>query len=748
MLHKRFARILSVILGIAMVVPYATPVAAYASQEVMHLEDHASPSASTEVSKLTIDDVDAPEPGEELDDTAVVTSAEGEQWDIAVLWVNESLQLATVAEEGHAYLPILAFFLPDTYTVGDVDASGGFEVTLAEDLVKLFMGNEIISIHDASTGITYILPASIRNFFAQSEEQAIGETEALPQGDTEAATPFDSHVPTASGGEPESELARLTSIYCSDTAREAIPFSELETLVNLVKNRLQPQAVNLLIDKFPAFKAAASKNELGKQIGLYIYYKEGDKDGDPSHENTPENALAYVAWNFAKTKKGNTYGYLLALDAASCVTADASGKLVLDLKGSKGTTLENTIVHEMFHAFMDDYNRTGMTGINDIRKAIIGNSTPTKAQNELYIKLHYPRWFIEGTASAVENVYSFRKDSFDALYAATGDYDRGSNLAILSNYLNGTVDGAPAYFGLLNSYGGKNDDGSEISTSNSRYVTGYLAVLYLGELAARRSTGSSVKQDDDNLSISSEKIRLGLNSILERMHKGETLDSVIADISPVDENGKKTFVDIDDFENKFIRGAAEPNGENYTYYGEADSLGFVRTFLFYMDALSKQDRRSLPNGSILYDFHMDYDTPLDDSKDATSKLYRIIESNTYTNSTVKDSVALAGGGTSDPNKILAASSGTSASDEFPLAAKDEAEATEQVATETEQVAEPESTPEAAAPAETPVAAEPSPEPEYAPSVTETEAVAPEATVVEAEVVEEAPVAAAKEAIAE
>ena len=82
-------------------------------------------------------------------------------------------------------------------------------------------------------------------------------------------------------------------IHCAQTAREALSDEELEWFIDLIANRLEPQAVELLLQSFPAFRQAANNGEIGKRISLYIYYESGDKDGKLEHEIASE-ALAYV----------------------------------------------------------------------------------------------------------------------------------------------------------------------------------------------------------------------------------------------------------------------------------------------------------------------------------------------------------------------------------------------------------------------------------------------------------------------
>ena len=82
----------------------------------------------------------------------------------------------------------------------------------------------------------------------------------------------------------------LTDLYCAQTAKDALTPDQLEELTDLLETSIEPQAVNLLIDRFPCFRAAAEKNELGREIGLYIYYEAGDQDGIGDHEDVAPGA--------------------------------------------------------------------------------------------------------------------------------------------------------------------------------------------------------------------------------------------------------------------------------------------------------------------------------------------------------------------------------------------------------------------------------------------------------------------------
>ena len=641
---------LSLLVGMSLFAP-ATVLAA--ESEV--IVDNHTYYADRVVSGIGIDEVDAPVTGNDLDDRATVRSSEGNIWDVPVLWVRDDLKIVTHADEGHEYLPVIAYFVPQQMTV----EGSAYTVTLSESVAKLFGTHEIISVYDSSTGITYILPALLRDLFVRAEQATTSET--AQQEQVVPVAPADVDPAEPSGGDPWYGPS-LVEIYCAQTARDDFTDEDLEFLLDLVLNKLQPQAVELLLNSFPAFRSAADNGHIGREIGLYVYYLKGDKDGLPEHSNLPANALAYVSADATKVDGDLKYGSMIGVDASSLASIDESGdvirseqtgKLVLTHDGTAMRTFENTLVHELFHAFMHDFNRTGMMGGTNLEDVVLDENGNFASQElkERYINTRFPNWFMEGTASSVENNYYFRYDSFKALRAdaskENGFNDTFTPLLTLNNYLKGKIDDEDAYFDITYC-NGYDEVGNEVDSRTSSYVTGYLADLYLYELAARNISGSSIEENEDYTIIYSDKLRMGLNFILERMHDGDTLDQVIADISPTDKDGNKLYKNTSEFESKFIKGDPYHEKEGYTtYYGDKESIAFVNTFLNYMEGLNAQENRIFtPNGSVLFDFWDDYLTPLDINKECTSDFYKIVDSNKYVASTVPDDVALSGGGRS------------------------------------------------------------------------------------------------------
>lgn len=241
---------LALLLSASMVFSTSVPATvALAESHSIQIQNHWQANNRTTVSDVRIDGVLAPKAGALLDDEARVTTSPNAAWDIPVLWVSDDLTLATEAEECKAYLPVLAFFVPQDYSLaGDAQT-----VELSESLTKLFGGNEIISVYNEATGITYILPAAAKNLF-------VAASDAQPANEYEA-TASDSGSPAELVDESGSE----------ENPQDEDPEDEdLEWLIDLIINTIEPQAVNLLVNKFPAFSAAAQEGAIGKQIGMYI----------------------------------------------------------------------------------------------------------------------------------------------------------------------------------------------------------------------------------------------------------------------------------------------------------------------------------------------------------------------------------------------------------------------------------------------------------------------------------------------
>ena len=686
MKQTRLNKLLATSVTLALTLQGILPFVALATERTVELENHTMQTDQTMVLRdITIDGVDRPTAGIELDQNAVVVAENGANWEIPVMWVRDDLQIVSdVADEVRTYLPVLAFHVPQDYAL----AEDVFAVTLSDSLSELFGTHEIISVYDAATGITYILPASLRDLFVKArreeaspqpaiEEMAAQTETAIAQADLPVAAP-ERHATSDMAHVVGNDMAHvvgnersLVDIHCAQTARDALSDEDLEWLVELIIDHLEPQAVNLLLDKFPALDAAAMCGEIGEEISLYVFYKKGDEDGAEEHEDT-DDTLAYVTARAKEIEGELKYCYMLAVNVDSLLKKDddgnpiqnpSNGKFSIIREGQAMETFQNTIVRELFQTLMYDYNRAGMAGatnLDDLRTDAKGNLISEEAEKR-YLALRFPSWFIEGSASAVEQVYTYRNQAFQDLRRLQGDDGRFGTGELNSTYTTALLidtyvggyfnDGRFMYNDIGFSEGGKDSDGGTIDTERSNYVTGYLATLYLCELASRYAYNneSSVKVVDGVTTVDSNRLRGGLDNLLKWMHEDDTLDSLIATISPNDSNGKPLYKDAASFEDLFIKGE---QGSDGMYRGDSESLSFVTTLLNYLLYLDNNlPEGEHPTGSILEDFSKRYTTLLDQNKQDSSDYLKIIDSNELIPSTVKSDTPEIGGGKSNPDTL-------------------------------------------------------------------------------------------------
>lgn len=440
----------------------------------------------------------------------------------------------------------------------------------------------------------------------------------------------------------EEDPYRLVNLYCSQSAKDALGNDQLLELVRLIVTSIEPQAVNLLVERFPCFQEAAAQDDLGREIGLYIYYQEGDQDGIVEHGDVWPGTYAYVNGTPAYEADEGVYKYLICMDAESVSVIDDMGHAILDLEGQTRIQLDTTFCHELFHAFMDDYNRVGMSGYTDfVSHLFSSDDVITEEEGDgLIMETMFPVWFVEGLAGCVGTIYPadlelFRDYHYDIdtqQYLDTCTNDQLCRMYAHSGYLKGTGE---------NRYDleAAQEDNSDGHVNGSIYVSGYLACLYLADQGYRELEGTGAVSFDQSgkvESISSEKLREGLSAILSRLHQGDTLDETIRRISG------GAYENTEDFTKRFIKGTM--NKETQDYEGDPGSLSFCVGFLNYMNRLDAMDPETHPAGSVLMDdFGSTQPTPLEKDTTVTSDYYRIVEKNTLTVSTVPSETVKDGG---------------------------------------------------------------------------------------------------------
>ncbi len=437
---------------------------------------------------------------------------------------------------------------------------------------------------------------------------------------------------------------RLVDLYCSQSAKDALGEEQLQALVSLIVTSIEPQAVNRLIECFPCFQDAAANDEIGREIGLYIYYGTGDQDGIAEHENVAPGAYAYVCGGPELEEEESVYKYMICMDAESLSTVDGNSVsyATLDLEGQTRSLVDTIFCHELFHAFMDDYNRVGMSGYTDLAAYLYSTDEELTEEDRLALveETTFPSWFTEGLAGCVGHIYPADLEMFQNYHY---DPDTQQFLDICTS---DQLCRMYARMGIEEGTGEERYDLETIAedetgerTVAATYVSGYMACLYLADLSCRKMDGSGALTFDEKgkvVSMSSEKLRKGLSEILFRLHRGETLDEVIRELSDAAYDNTKVFTE------RFIKGTM--NEETLEYNGDPESLAFCVAYLNYMNRMDAMDPETHPAGSLLMDdFGSLQPTPLDKDAVTDSDFYRIIEKNILTVSTVSSDKVKDGG---------------------------------------------------------------------------------------------------------
>lgn len=460
---------------------------------------------------------------------------------------------------------------------------------------------------------------------ASPEKEPVQESNSAPAFPEKESVPQEDRLPLD-----------IIPVHCAKTAQNALEPEELASLVDLIRYKLQPQAVNILLDRFPAFREAYDEGLIGQNLGLYIYAFSGDKDGIEPHQNIKENWTAFVR---SRLYDYTDYCYMMCVNVRyffevnernTYVKDKETGKYILTEDEQRIQNMESTIIHEMLHLFMHDYNRVGMTGTTD--PEMWGDPELSKADRAELYKSKFPTWFTEGLACSVQNTYQYRNFAFQRLrYLGDGEYDPYYTPEnVLSAYQMTKFQAKRSSKEFISHFDLETADDKNVKDKvDAQYTSGYLACLYLAELAANQKGTSSITTDEaGDFIVKSDPLREGVNTILERLHKGETLDELIENLS----GGR--FADTAAFERAFIK-------------GDGDSLDFCVTYLNYMQELSEEpDREYLPSGSILLDFDLDYSSPLDRNMQGAENAFVFTDSNTVVPSTVELLRAYTNGGTS------------------------------------------------------------------------------------------------------
>ena len=583
------------------------------------------------IRSFKITDLETPVTGRLLDDTATVVADNGITWEIPVIWVNKDGDIIKIAIEIDDIVrsyPIFVFYMPEGYSL-IFGENATYDIGMPDFVAALMKKNGVTALSIPEAGRTYIstllpnttgfkiniVPTNTSEAGSTSDDGGKIVTTDPPDNPSggggggsgpHVTPPTDNPTEPPDPGLSDDEKQQITDAHCDQNVISKIGVDKLAALIVWVKKTLEPEAANLLASKFPAYKNAASNDELGKGIGLYIYY-DTYYEQDGSTTDNSNNLASVNGWFYSDGK----YEYRVAVNARHFYTKDASGDWVFD-STTNYSVMDGTLVHEIMHAYMDDYTRTGMIGMQHDT-----TSTPeTYTWN--HDDLEFPKWFKEGMASSVDNLFQYRYNSIHYAYDYGYDADPTVNKFISDD--------------LQQSYTNNSNIQITGDGEGSSYISGYLACVYLGYLAAQHNNIDAIS----GTRVDSSAILFGENYILEQLHNGKTLDDIIAEIS-TDSTGTPKYSKTTDFENGFIRDGGS-------------SLEFCTTLLNYLQECSTDG--NIANGSILLDFSDTNTAQLRLSLlNQNYNVYVPSDSKDYVESTVDRDKALTSGGESGPGTV-------------------------------------------------------------------------------------------------
>ena len=571
---------------------------------------------SVKSNKLKITGLKKPAQGRNLDRDAIA-SYNGKEWRLIVNWTQGKNTPSIKAEAGKKYRPYITFWVPEELNAEEVFAALEKEGYFPEFLKNPLVIKEKYSTDDGSVQgqIWYITADPIK--CERTTTGSAGAAEGIGEGGGTAPESASGGAVIVSGGDSAGFAADLTSddddddqpqpentqdtdnddqdddenedvideeeerriqeeeeeyerfierhgtlekkslrTFClnDDSYNDLVAKYGEETLqgvVDEIRFILEPQAVNLLIDKIPAFRDGSDNEQISGQIGFLL------------DENSGGLGSAAIAWNWPEGASEYTFYHRFMISPSSIFEEENGTYTITD---SSRTVLEHTLTHEMTHAFMQDYTRSGMVSENVWEKDEQGRA--------IHYEIPFPDWFAEGTASTCDDCFGYRRSHYITLATDTDseNYNMGDADLLIFNY-------ADKDFNITDT---KSHDG------NNPYVMGYLACLYLYDLAYCRFDTDSVYTSVPE-KFESNVFCTGFSDILIALHSGETLDDIIAAISPLDDNGDPIYANTAEFEQKFM-----------TFDDNKYSAEFCAAYLDYLNHLN-------PDGNIAGNILLDLD---------------------------------------------------------------------------------------------------------------------------------------------
>ncbi len=302
-----------------------------------------------------------------------------------------------------------------------------------------------------------------------------------------------------------------------------------------------PQAVKKLM-QIPVFEQAALEGQISRYTALGLTDSETNQFGAMF-------TCAYVGPDGESIRSidapQDNLAYRLLVNLAVCGqdTMRDDRRLI---------ELEDTVLHEMMHAFMFDYNRNAMNGTDRTGRRVFardeaGEYLLDEAGERISVNA-LPDWFAEGTATSVQAGYALRRRELLDFFGT--DLPPEEYMPILSDRANMMY--------VLHDIWPDDIFLASLKDSENTYNLGYVASMYLYSMAAAKMGLEPVRMEGNRPRLNRAALLEGLNQILFDLHEGRSLDSIIAEISADGETGLPLYADTGAFEKQCFFGADEP----------------------------------------------------------------------------------------------------------------------------------------------------------------------------------------------
>ncbi len=315
----------------------------------------------------------------------------------------------------------------------------------------------------------------------------------------------------------------------------------LPWITDYIINVAEPQAVNMLL-RIPYFREAADQGLIIKYIGLNLTYNDQNQFGAMT-------LACYLG------KKGNMIA--LGTEPVCNIAHQLKVNLMIYDQSTRNDVmkrreLQDTLVHEMLHAFMSDYTRNAMIGLHK------DGGWSEAEDNKL------PDWIAEGIALSLQATYSERRDELLHLLLLDASAGREQIVAALENpeeiyeglaYMRDQFLAEGAADEYAEEYGSKDALLTSLTAEGNTYNLSYLGVMALYCMAAENM---DLEPFDDNGTVQMDALLEGLNMILWLLHNGYSMDEVIAIITRDPVTGQPLYTDTADYERKFMQSANDP----------------------------------------------------------------------------------------------------------------------------------------------------------------------------------------------